>query len=572
MADGQKKEAGIRFSETMKGHLAQGVEDFEAGEKRGQEQGTALSFDVTIEIESVSDFVKLSGQEARLTGTVSYEPLGGRLPIQEGSFTLFRPDALSGKKQMTYSFWFTGKDGADYSLYGYKVVYDDPGMDLWEDMTKLFTRLYRGKGKDRTPIGSGILHFKILDLPAMLLSFEVTNTDSPIKKIQTISSFARFCYGAVGETYFTGFLYNTRYENLVLRGKLLSKENRVHDFFFFSGIHDKDFPWGDGEIFWDIALIIQKRDGTWERYALTDRMIDQLELDVENGVYRYEGPIYQLVEGYRVSKADLEKTSLPRHLSKKNVKIEIPFNAKPYPTVDIPFPPISSFERLVPHESLEKVKEILRRLGSLGFHLTPHKVAVLGGKITLQEGATEETYTLKAEETLGEAEVSTFKNFRWPTLYYNYFCALDPGSDRIYVKVRSDVFRKNRTDYLKDATEQLFGKIVSRIASMDLDIQADQSKMLSGDDAISFRMVDENLLEINNDHFPTATFQRRIVAMTDEQGRIFHALEEDMDPHILRSIHSDRVVTVAAARDSDKFKALNSVLEATDFFHKLDTA
>jgi uncharacterized protein (DUF362 family) len=572
MTDEHKKEAGIRFSETMSGYLAVGVEDFEAGEKRGQEQGTPLSFDVTIEIESVSDFVKLSGQEARLTGTVSHDPLGGRLPIQEGQFTLFRPDVLGGKRQMTYSFWFTGKDGADYSLYGYKVVYDDPGMDLWEDMTKLFTRLYRGKGKDRTPIGSGILHFKILDLPSMLLSFEVTNTDSPITKIQTISAFARFCYGAIGETYFPGFLYNTRYENLVLRGKVLSKENHLHDFFFFSGIHDKDFPWGDGEIFWDIALIIQKRDGTWERYALTDRMIDKLELDVEKGVYRYEGPIYQLVEGYRVSKADFEKSPLPRHLSKKNAKIEIPFNAKPYPTVDVPFPVTSSFERLIPRESLEKAKEILRRLGSLGLHLTPHKVAVSGGKITLQEGATENTYTLKAEETFGEAEVSSLKNFRWPTLYYNYFCALDPGSDHIYVKVRSDVFRKNRTDYLKDATEQLFGKMVSRIASVDLDIQGDQSKIVSGDEAISFRMVDENLLEINNDHFPTATFQRRIVAMTDEQGRIFHALEEDMDPHILRSIHSDRVVTVAAVRDSDKFKALNNVLEATDFFHKLDTA
>ena len=121
MAGEQKKEPGIRFSETMKGHLALGVEDFEAGERIGQDQGTPLSFDATIEIESVSDFVKLSGQEARLTGTVSYDPLGGRLPIQEGSFTLFRPDALSGKRQMTYSFWFAGKDGADYFLYGGRI-------------------------------------------------------------------------------------------------------------------------------------------------------------------------------------------------------------------------------------------------------------------------------------------------------------------------------------------------------------------------------------------------------------------------------------------------------------------
>ena len=45
-----------------------------------------------------------------------------------------------------------------------------------------------------------------------------------------------------------------------------------------------------------------------------------------------------------------------------------------------------------------------------------------------------------------------------------------------------------------------------------------------------------------------------------------------MDPHILRSINSDRTVKVAALRDSDKFNALKNVLEATEFFHKLDRA
>jgi uncharacterized protein (DUF362 family) len=120
--------------------------------------------------------------------------------------------------------------------------------------------------------------------------------------------------------------------------------------------------------------------------------------------------------------------------------------------------------------------------------------------------------------------------------------------------------------------EQLLGKVISRMASMDLNIQGDQWKILSGDEAMSFKMVDENLLEINNDHFPTATFQRRMVAMTDDQGRLFYALEEDMDPHILRSIHSDRVVNVAAIRDNDKLNALKGVLEASDFFPELDAA
>jgi hypothetical protein len=46
--------------------------------------------------------------------------------------------------------------------------------------------------------------------------------------------------------------------------------------------------------------VIEKGGGGWERYGLTDRIIEKLELDVEKGVYRYDGPIYQVMEGYAV--------------------------------------------------------------------------------------------------------------------------------------------------------------------------------------------------------------------------------------------------------------------------------
>jgi len=240
--------------------------------------------------------------------------------------------------------------------------------------------------------------------------------------------------------------------------------------------------------------------------------------------------------------------------------------------VGIPFSIISNFEKLIPRQYRKGVKELLGRIGSLGLHLTPNRVLVSEGQITLKDEPKTETFTLEADQTTGEAEISTLKNIRWPTLYYNYFCALNSESDQIYVKIRSDVLRKSRTDYLKDKVEQWLGKIINHIGSLDLDIQGDQWKILPENEAISFKMKDENLLEINNDHFPTATFQRRVVAMTDGQGKLFYALEEDMDPHILRSINSDKVIKVAAIKDSDKFKALKSVLETTNFFQKLDKA
>ncbi len=274
---------GLQFSEKMSGFLAEGETDFEQGEKTGKNQNNALVFEVIIHVEDVSDFCKLVARKASLTGTVSYPPLGQNLPIRNGEFGLFRPDPATGKRQMTYSFGFTGHDGREYFLYGYKVIYDDPHKaDMLEDMTRLFTRIYQGPSVDGPLLGSGILHFRLQSLPSMLASFKVTGTSSLIERVKAISQFFSFCYGEIRDTYLAKHspIYHTQYENLVLTGKLSAGGVGGQNFFFFSGVHDKDFPWGDEEVFWDIALIIQKDDGGWERYALTDRVIEGLALDV----------------------------------------------------------------------------------------------------------------------------------------------------------------------------------------------------------------------------------------------------------------------------------------------------
>jgi hypothetical protein len=66
--DEETKKIGLHFSEKMSGFLTEGETDFEQGEKSGKEQNTPLSFEVTIHIDDVEDFTKLSGREAQLTG------------------------------------------------------------------------------------------------------------------------------------------------------------------------------------------------------------------------------------------------------------------------------------------------------------------------------------------------------------------------------------------------------------------------------------------------------------------------------------------------------------------------
>ena|GEM_PF-357540 len=572
----RQRKIGLEFKEEMSGYFAEGEEDFEEGFRRGKEQNDTLSFKVTILIDSVSDFVKLSGRKAKLEGALSSERFGEDIPIRNGEFNLFQPSRMTGQRQMIYSFSFTSFDGTDYFLYGYKIIYDDPSADMFDDMTNLFTRVYRGDSVDGQVVGSGILRFEIRDLPAMLASFQVINADSFVTKVKTIHQFYRFCYGEIRDTYLDKLspIYYTEYENLVLSGKVISRgRKKAQDFFFFSGIHDKDFPWGDGGIFWDIALILRNSDGTWARFLLTDRIIENLELDVEKGVYQYEGEIYQIVEGYRASFSQLSKSPLPSHLRKLHAKIDIQFRAQAFETVDLPFSLISNYKKHIPSEFVADIEEWSTYLDSLGLHLTPHRVAVTEGKITLLDQGKSRTYNIQTDETLGEAEKSTFNNIEDPALYYNYFCALSPESDHIYVQIRSDVLRPSRKHYLLDKIKGYLGNIVNRVASLDLEIQSGVSKALPREEGKIFNMVDENLLQIDNDHFPTAVFQRRIVSMKDDaSGEEFYALEEDMDTLNLSSVRSDEVVEVAAIKDPDKFKALDAVLESTGFFERLDGA
>jgi uncharacterized protein (DUF362 family) len=569
-----EEKIGLRFSEKMSGYLAQGEKDFEQGEKLGEESQTPLSFDVTIHIEDVEDFTKLSGRKARLTGTLSHPPLGQGLPIRDGLFSLFRPDLATGKRHMTYSFGFTGKDGQDYFLSGYKEIYDDPKIDLMEDMTKLFTRVYRGESTDHPLYGSGILHFRMQSLPSMLASFTVTNTSSLIAKFKAVSQFFSFCYGEIRDTYFKKIsaLYHSEYENLVLRGKLADRGGGEREFFFFSGIHDKDFPWGDDEVFWDAALLMKKEDGTWERYVLTDRDISGLDLDVEEGTYRYQGPLYQILEGYQLYRSELHKTHFPAHLRKVQARIEIRFEYEKVDPVDLPFGVDPEYQKMIPHELLEDIREWHPQLETLGWHMTPYRVKVKEGKITLGNGPGSREYSLAGEKTLGEAERALFSNIRWPKLYYNYFCALSPGARTFYVKVRSDVLRGNRKDVVIDRIEQELGKIIGRLVTLDLQVDDQGARIWKPSEGKAFQTVDDNILELNNDHFPTGVFQRRVVSLRDEKGESYLAMEEDMDTLNLGSIHSDRVATVASIKDPDKFKALDRILEATGFFPKLESA
>ncbi len=570
---------GLEFQETMSGWLGVGQEDFLAGRITGEREHTPLQFEARIIIDDLEKFIHLAEHEARLTGTVTFGPLGGTFPMEDGVFTLFSVSP-AGIRRMTYSFRFTAADGRPYFLFGHKNLKDDPGFDLVEDMTTLFTRLYAGPDEGAPLYGAGQLFFDLREAPALMASLKVTGAGwwELHRKIQARSAFLDFVWGKLRQEYLRDLnpLYDTEYENLALAGKV-DLQGEPRDFFLVSGIHDRDFPWGDGEIFWDVLLVLEDGRGGWRRFALTDRVLPGLKLSVQAGTFSYQGPLFELTRGYAVFRAEMQRGD--PGLAAWQADLQLTFTATPYAVTPIPF--------AIAHEVVAQMASSLRWLlrsilpgeSLLGVYITPHTVAVREGRLALRRSGEELMAGILPETAFGEAERTSFRNLKEPPLLYGYICAVRPQARAARVQIHANSLRTGRHRLTRDQFDAFLGAVLDRVASREFLLEGGALKVTplgpweEGETrGRLFRKLGEPLLEVNNDHFPTAVFQRRIIRVADPAGQICLALEEDMNLMRLQAENCRRQVSVAAIRDPDQFRALDTALTAGRFWETLEAA
>jgi len=563
---------GLQFEETMAGWLGIGKRDYVEGRIAGQKENTPIHFDARIIIEDLDRFINLAEHRARLEGTVTFQPLAGTFAMEDGTFNLFSVEPTRGIRQMTYSFRFTAANGKKYFLSGHKNIKDDPGFDLVEDMTTLFTIVYEGADENAPIYGAGQVFFDLKDAPALMASMKVTGTIWLHQKVQARMAFMSFAWGAIRQEYFRDVnpLYDTEYENLVLSGQVL-QDGRAKNFFLVSGVHDRDFPWGDGEIFWDVLLVIGDRAAGYKKYAITDRVLPGLKLNVREGTYRYQGPIFELTEGFTTSFSHI-RYKKPA-LVECQADFQIDFTATPYDITPFPFPIANHVLAQVASGYKWVLRSMLPSEHILGIFITPHTVTANTGTLTISQGGQTKENPIVTEKTFGEAERSTFKNIKEPTLLYGYICAIRPEAQTARVQIHSNSLRNERQRLTKDQLDAFLGALVSRVASKEMFMEAGTLSVRDlgpreespGRGAPLFIKLGKPVLEINNDHFPTAIFQRRIIEVKDPSGETCLALEEDMDLMRLEAENSTREVTVASIKDPDKIKALEAVLEITGF-------
>ena len=193
----EKNPVTLQFTEEMKGYVSLGQLDHEEGYRRGEQ---AILLHLTIRTENLDDFIADPQQQAQLQGYIDSLLIGGRCPILKGQFKLFAPSGDLNRKTMRYRLFFENSSGEQLTLAGIKQVQDNPGPDLWEDTTTLFTNLYQGHIAEdddarQTPLASGILRIGLSDFLRQLTTFRA-DAPSLAARLEAIERFGR-CF--VGE-------------------------------------------------------------------------------------------------------------------------------------------------------------------------------------------------------------------------------------------------------------------------------------------------------------------------------------------------------------------------------------
>ncbi|MGA4669929.1 GMC oxidoreductase [Propionibacteriaceae bacterium Y1923] len=192
----------VEFTEQMKGWVTLGATDPVKGAKRARALGHALMFELTITAPRMDNFTSEAMHQGSARGFVRSDLLGGDMDVERGWFNLFVD--LGEAREMRYRLWLHDASGAPVTLYGFKTVRNDPGLDIWTDTSTLYTTLVRGHvhpdDQDGEVIGAGVLRIKPLDFARQLTTFRADGR-APLRSLWR---FGKFFIGALWDVYGPG--------------------------------------------------------------------------------------------------------------------------------------------------------------------------------------------------------------------------------------------------------------------------------------------------------------------------------------------------------------------------------
>jgi len=200
------RRVGIEFTETMRGHVAMGLDvsaDYHAAAKAGDAEGSKFDFTATISTDDLDAMLKNPQHQAHLHGTIHAPGLSPRpIRVTHGTFELLTKDPDDARaRRMTYRMPMNTEGGHQFFLYGYKHIRDDKGLDLWPDTTTLYVTIHQGADEKAPVVGRGILRILPKDFATQMRTFKITNAGSLVRRLKAAADFGRFFAGALYDTY-----------------------------------------------------------------------------------------------------------------------------------------------------------------------------------------------------------------------------------------------------------------------------------------------------------------------------------------------------------------------------------
>lgn len=196
---------GVSFSEAMRGHFSVGeTEDCARGEKQGEREGSVFEVVLTVFCRDLARIVRDPQHGAGMVGTVDAPALSSSaLTISEGRFNLFVENPGADEtRNLRYRMKMHSREGKTYYFSGVKVVHDDPGFDLWHDMTTLFSTIHDGDGPDAPVLGKGVIHVRLGDFLKQLASMHATGAQLTVEEqAEALAQFGKFFGYALLDTY-----------------------------------------------------------------------------------------------------------------------------------------------------------------------------------------------------------------------------------------------------------------------------------------------------------------------------------------------------------------------------------
>ena len=172
-------------------------------------EGSPFEVVLTVFCRDMARIVRDPQHAAGMVGTVDAPALSSSpLTISEGRFNLFVENPGADEtRNLRYRMRMHSREGKTYYFDGIKVVHDDPGFDLWHDMTTLFSTVYDGEGPEAPVLGKGIIHVQLGDFIKQLATMHATGTQLTAgEQAEALAQFGKFFGYALISTYGKGLV------------------------------------------------------------------------------------------------------------------------------------------------------------------------------------------------------------------------------------------------------------------------------------------------------------------------------------------------------------------------------